>query len=334
MVNSSDGTVTLLEEDCVMHWDQPNLSVTPDFRSFATIHSTCQQPSDVWSGELVYEGEKAKKIEWRRLSRLNPLMEETLPLAKTQRIYYESVDGWRIDGLFTPPLTCKDGELPPLYVDVHGGPSGAECDYFDGITHLFAAAGFAVFKPNMRGSWGHGMVFADAVLGDMGGKDFQDILNGVEYLVEQGLVDGERVGIGGWSNGGFLTAWAVTQSKRFKAAMMGAGISDWLNMHAQTNIRDADMLLLAADPLKNPEVYHRHSPISYADCVTTPTLIMHGEDDPAVPVAQAYAFYRALRERDVPVELVVYPREGHGLSERAHWRDAMERHLQWLERHL
>jgi dipeptidyl aminopeptidase/acylaminoacyl peptidase len=178
------------------------------------------------------------------------------------------------------------------------------------------------------------MAFADAVLGDMGGKDFQDILNGIEYLVKEGLVDGERVGIGGWSNGGFLTAWAVTHSKRFKAAMMGAGISDWLNMHAQTNIRDADILLLAADPLKNPEVYHRHSPITYADRVTTPTLILHGENDPAVPVAQAYAFYRALQERNVPVELVVYPREGHGLSERAHLRDSLERHLRWLERYL
>jgi len=334
MIDSNDGTVTLLEEDFVMQWDQPRLSVTPDCRNFAITHSNCRQPSDVWSGELIYEGEKPQSVQWKRLSRLNPLVEETLPLAATQRIHYTSVDGWRIDGLFTPPLTHKDGVLPPLYVDVHGGPSGAECDYFDGSTHFFAAAGFAVFKPNMRGSWGHGMAFADAVLGDMGGKDFQDILNGVEYLVEQGLVDGARVGIGGWSNGGFLTAWAVTQCQRFKAAMMGAGISDWLNMHAQTNIRDADILLLAADPLKNPEVYHRHSPITYADRVTTPTLIMHGEDDPAVPVAQAYAFYRALRERDVPVELVVYPREGHGLSERAHWRDSMERHLHWLEQYL
>jgi dipeptidyl aminopeptidase/acylaminoacyl peptidase len=355
VLDSSVGTITLLEEDFVMQWDQPTLSTTPDRRCFATIHSDSRHPQDAWFGELTYllsdrlsgartkfvgglsitaEGDKPGGIQWRRLSRLNPIAEETLALSATERISYESVDGWRIDGLFTPPLTRKNDALPPLYVDVHGGPSGAECDFWDGVTQLFAAAGYAVFKPNMRGSWGHGMAFADAVLGDMGGKDFQDILNGVEYLVKQGLVDGNRVGIGGWSNGGYLTAWAVTQTNRFKAAMMGAGISDWHNMHAQSNIADADVLLLAADPLADSEVYRKHSPITYAGRVTTPTLILHGEDDPFVPVAQAYAFYRALRERNVPVELVVYPREGHGLSERAHFRDAIERHLRWLERYL
>ena len=334
IIDSSDGTINLLDADFVMQWDQPTLSTTPDRRCFATIHSTSRQPSDAWFGELTYENDMPKGIQWRRLSRLNPIAEETLALATTERIHYESVDGWRVDGLFTPPLVRKDDALPPLYVDVHGGPSGAESDGFDGVAQFFASAGYAVFKPNMRGSWGHGMAFADAVLGDMGGKDFQDILNGVEYLVQQGKVDGNRVGIGGWSNGGYLTAWVVTQTNRFKAAMMGAGISDWHNMHAQTNIADADILLLAADPLENPEVYRQHSPITYAAHVTTPTLILHGEDDPAVPVAQAYAFYRALRERNVPVELVVYPREGHGLNELAHLRDALERHLRWLEKYL
>ncbi len=185
----------------------------------------------------------------------------------------------------------------------------------------------------MRRSWGHGLAFADAVIGDMGGKDFQDILNGVEYLVKQGMVDGNRIAIGGWSNGGYLAAWAVTQTNRFRAAVMGAGISDWHNMHAQSGIPDADVLLLAADLLENSEVYRRHSPITYAGRVTTPTLILHGENDPAVPVAQAYAFYRALHERNVPVELVVYPREGHGVSERAHVIDSLERQLRWLERY-
>ncbi len=149
-----------------------------------------------------------------------------------------------------------------------------DTDWYRGQIGVIAA-GYAVFRPNMRGSWGHGTAFADAVLGDMGGKDFQDILNGVEYLVREGLVDGSRIGIGGRSNGGYLTAWAVTQSNRFKAAMMGAGISDWHNMHAQTNIADADILLLAADPLENPEVYRKHSPMTYAGRVTTPTLILH-----------------------------------------------------------
>lgn len=334
LLDVREGTVTVLTEDFVMQGDQPQLAITPDQRFCATIHSTGQQPSDVWFGTLNHAGNLPDGIEWKRLSRLNPLMEETLEMAKTERIRYASVDGWQIDGLFTPPLTMQTGQLPPLYIDVHGGPSGAFCDSWFAFTHLYTARGFAVFRPNMRGSWGQGIAFADAVLGDMGGKDLQDILNGVEYLAQQGKIDSNRVCIGGWSNGGYLSACAVTQSNRFRAAMVGAGITDWHNMHAQSNIPDADILLLAATPLEQPEVYHQCSPITYAQRVTTPTLILHGEADPCVPVAQAYAFHRALSERHVPVECVVYPREGHGLAERDHQRDATERQLRWFERYI
>jgi dipeptidyl aminopeptidase/acylaminoacyl peptidase len=334
LLDSSDGTITLLEADFVMQGDQPELTMTPDRRICATIHSTAQLPLDVWSGQLTYLYEKPTGIAWQRLSRLNPLIEETVELARTERINYTSLDDWRIDGLFTPPTKAPTNALPPLYVEVHGGPSATDCDGWFANTHLLAAHGFAVFRPNMRGSWGRGLDFADAVVGDMGGKDFQDILNGIEYLVTEGRVDGQRICIGGWSNGGFLSAWAVTQSRRFRAAMVGAGITDWHNMHAQTNTPDADAFLLASNALKQPETYRQHSPITYAEQVTTPTLILHGEDDPIVPVAQAYTFYRALQERHVPVECVIYPREGHGLAERDHLRDALERILKWLEQHI
>ncbi len=334
LLDTRDGTTTLLAEDFVMQRDQPWLALTPDRRFCATIHSTSRQPSDIWFGTLNYAGELPNGIEWKRLSRLNPLIEETLEMASTERIRYESVDGWQIDGLFTAPLKTRDGELPPLYVQVHGGPSGTSCDVFYAFTHFWAQQGFAVFLPNMRGSWGQGMAFADAVLGDMGGKDLQDILNGVEYLVQQGKVDGNRVCIGGWSNGGYLSACAVTQSNRFRAAMVGAGITDWHNMHAQSNIPDADVILLATTPLEQPEVYRQCSPITYAQRVTTPTLILHGEDDPCVPVAQAYAFYRALCERNIPTECVVYPREGHGVGEHDHARDSTERQLRWFKQHI
>ncbi|MGH2507543.1 MAG: prolyl oligopeptidase family serine peptidase [Ktedonobacteraceae bacterium] len=334
LLDMREGTSTVLVDDFIMQWDQPRLIMTPDRHFCATIHSTSQQPNDIWLGTLSYAEDLPNGIEWKRLSRLNSLIEETLEMVKSERIRYESVDGWLVDGLFTPALHTQAGQLPPLYVDVHGGPSGASCDNWDVSTHIYAARGFATFVPNMRGSWGQGMAFADAVLGDMGGKDLQDILNGVEYLVQQGKVDGNRVCIGGWSNGGYLSACAVTQSKRFRAAMVGAGISDWHNMHAQSNIPDADILLLGATPLEQPETYHQRSPITFAQNVTTPTLILHGEDDPCVPVAQAYAFYRALLERNVPVECVVYPREGHGVSERDHLRDSIERQLHWFERHI
>ncbi len=333
LLDSSNSSITLLEKDFVMQRDMPALSVTPDHHYCATLHSSAQIPHEVWSGTLNFADGLPQSIEWRRLTHLNTLAEEVLPRVETERIRYSSVDGQLVDGIFTPSPKKEGNLLPPLYINVHGGPSGAECDYWAGLDRVYLAAGYAILRPNYRGSWGQGMAFADAVFGDMGGKDLQDILSGIDYLAQTGKIDGNKVVIAGWSNGGYLSAWAVTQTDRFKAAMMGAGISDWHNMHAQTNIPDADMLLLNADPLEHPEVYHRASPITFAGRVKTPTLILHGENDPACPIAQAYTFYRALRERNVPVECVVYPREGHGLSEHDHVRDATERQLRWFEKY-
>ena len=334
LLDVADGTGHVLEEDFVMLRDQPWLAITPDRRRFAVIHSTGQQPSDIWSGTLTFVNDQPASIVWKKLSRLNALLEETIATMPTERISYQSIDGQRIDGLFTPPLHVQDGALPPLYVEVHGGPSAADCDHWYDSTHIFTGQGYAVFRLNYRGSWGQGAAFADSVMGDMGGKDLQDILSGVEYLVQQRKVDGGRVCIGGWSNGGYLTAWAVTQTNRFRAAMMGAGISDWLNQHAQSNIPDADVMMIGADPLEDGDAYRRRSPITFASRVTTPTLILHGEDDPCVPVAQAYAFYRALRERNVPVECVIYPREGHGVAEHDHFRDVFDQILRWFEKYV
>jgi dipeptidyl aminopeptidase/acylaminoacyl peptidase len=220
-------------------------------------------------------------------------------------------------------------------VDVHGGPSWAWLDDFgDSLTQLFAAAGYAVLRPNVRGSWGRGVAFADAVICDMGDKDLQDILSGVDYLVEQGMVDSQRVAIVGGSYGGFMAAWAVTQTNRFKTAIMIAGVSDFHSFHAQSRINDWDMRFLGGNPLDQPELYREHSAITFASRVQTPTLIIHGEVDQDVPINQAHAFYHALRECHVPVEFVIYPREPHGILEREHLRDFEERILKWLERYL
>lgn len=315
---------------------QPRLSASDDLRAFATIHADHESPGDVWLGERSGEDGGNEKITWRRLTRLNPLIEETVAVSPPRRIEYEGADGWRIEALYTPPANPPtDGTPPPLILNVHGGPTSAFRDAFgDNWSQLLAAAGFAVLSPNIRGSIGRGVAFADAVLGDMGGKDFQDALAGVDHVVAQGLADGERVGILGWSYGGFMVAWAVSQTTRFKAAVMGAGICDFHSFHAQTNIPDWDSRFLAANPSENPQAYRDRSAITFAARVTTPTLIVHGEQDPCVPVNQAYAYYRALRERDVPTELAVYPREGHGFRERDHLRDFHTRMVGWFKRHV
>jgi dipeptidyl aminopeptidase/acylaminoacyl peptidase len=335
ILSENDGTITPLVRDFVMSVFWPCLSTTSDVLRFATTHANQQHPSDVWFGEITMNGDTGADINLKRLTRLNPIAEETFALTPSERISYQSVDGWRIDALFTPPLERKSDTPPPLVVYVHGGPSWAWLDVFGSPwTQTLASAGYAILRANIRGSWGRGVAFADAVIGDMGGKDFQDLLVGVDYLVERGLVDGDRVAIAGGSYGGFMAAWAITQTTRFKAAIMAAGISDFHSFHAQSRIFDWDMRFLGGSPLEHPELYRERSAITYAARVKTPTLIVHGENDEDVPVNQAHAFYRALRERNVPVEFVIYPREGHGLSEREHRKDCEERILRWFERYL
>jgi dipeptidyl aminopeptidase/acylaminoacyl peptidase len=326
----------------------PRLSTTPDGSRFVAIHCDASHPLDLWLGELNAKNGKngnasspADTITWRQRTRMNPLAEETLTLAPSRRIAYEGADGWRIEGFFTPPLDARRGTPPPLVLFVHGGPTSAYRESYlqtvaisERTVQLLAAAGFAVLWVNPRGSIGRGVAFADAVLGDPGGKDYEELMRGVDYVVAQGWADGDRTGIFGWSYGGFMTAWTVTQTPRFKAAVMGAGVCDFHSFHAQSNIPDWDMRVLAADPLERPDWYRQRSAITFAARVATPTLILHGEADPSVPVNQAYAFYRALRERDVPAELAVYPGEGHGVRDREHLRDLFARLLRWFEAYL
>ncbi len=332
LLDEATGKTTPLQADFVIgDAFQSRLSPAADMRRVAVTHSTPERPFDVFVGDV-----QGKAISWRRLSRFNPIAEETFAVQQSQRISYPSVDGWRIEALFHPPAVKRFDGKPPLVLVVHGGPSGAHTDMWGGrnFTQILTSAGYAALRPNPRGSMGRGVAFADAVLGDMGGKDLQDVLRGVEYVIEQGWADPARVAIIGWSYGGFMTAWAVTQTTRFKAAMMGAGVSDFHSFHAQTNIQDWDMRSLMAEPNERPEAYRARSAITFAKHVTTPTLILHGEKDPCVPVNQAYGFYQALVERKVPTELVVYPREGHGVQERDHVKDMEERILRWLGTYL
>ncbi len=333
------GPIQPLATGCVMGdgaW--PRISATADGARFAAVRTNLETPPDIWLGEVGTNGnDGAGAVAWRRLTRLNPVQEETLALAPTEVVSYEGADGWRIDALLTLPRDLKRGTPPPLIVLVHGGPSAANRAIWGaGVTWVqqWAAAGFAVLQPNFRGSLGRGVAFADAILGDMGGKDLEDVLLGAEHLVRTGRVDGERMGIMGWSYGGFASTWAVTQTTRFKAAVVGAGISDFHSFHAQSNIPDWDRRFLRANLAEDPDAYRARSAITFVRRVTTPTLLVHGEQDPCVPVNQAYAFHRALRERGVPAELVVYPREGHGLAEREHLRDLCQRMLGWWERYL
>ena len=181
------------------------------------------------------------------------------------------------------------------------------CSWHD-WSQLLAVAGYAVVLPNFRGGSGHGNAFSTAVLGNPG-VEFDDVEAVIASAVDAGITDPERLGIGGWSNGGFLTAWAVTHTDRFRAAVMGAGVSSWPTMSMTSDVPTFSGDVAGGSPWSAaPGNSIEHSPITYADRVTTPLLMLHGQDDVRVPLSQSIGMHRALRGRDLPVELVVYPR--------------------------
>jgi dipeptidyl aminopeptidase/acylaminoacyl peptidase len=219
---------------------------------------------------------------------------------------------------------------------LHGGPYwrfGDDLQLGWGLPgQWLAAAGYAVFCPNPRGGLGHGAEFARSVRGAVGIADWPDVEAGLDRLVDEGVADPERLALGGWSQGGYMTAWGVTQTARFRAGVMGAGVSDWGMMVAESDVPTFEASLGGSAGWEGPGP-HRHdelSPISYAHRVTTPTLILHGEEDERVPVGQARFFARALRAHGVEFELVSYPREPHAIGERNHLLDLLRRWREWL----
>ncbi|WP_329321524.1 S9 family peptidase [Streptomyces sp. NBC_01262] len=257
-----------------------------------------------------------------------------------ERLTWRAADGLALDGLLLlpPGRTREDGPFP-LLVLLHGGPYGRYADQLQFNSHLapqwFADAGFAVLLPNPRGSEGRGPAFAASVLGDLGGAELGDVLAGVDPLVADGTADPARLSVAGWSHGGYLAAWAAARTDRFRAAVVGAGIADWGLQSGVGELGREDAALVGSAGWDGPgqRPHDTVSPVRYAKDITAPVLILHGEDDTNVPVAQATYLHRALRVHGIPHELAVYPGEGHALTGRASQEDAMRRARDFLLRH-
>ncbi len=262
-----------------------------------------------------------------------------------ERLSYQASDGLELDGLLILPPGRSRADGPfPLVTWVHGGPGARYADEFllgpRSPGQWLATAGYAVFLPNPRGGVGHGCDFAAAVVrsagGAVGGADWGDIVSGIDLLIAEGVADPGRLGIGGVSYGGFMAAWAIGQTGRFKAAMVDAGISDWGTLVATNEFGTMDAALGGSCGWEGtgPHPHDQVSPISFASKIRTPVLIVHGEDDTNVPVGQAIYFHRALSWFGVEHELVIYPREGHRFVERNHQLDLLRRTRAWFERWL
>lgn len=296
----------------------------------ALVRSRGTEPAEVWAGSPTKELKKLSNHHDRLRG---------IRFGEQEAFLWKAPDGVELDGLFVRPPDARPGPLPTVVL-VHGGPYGMWAPGFNlgALTWIqwLATAGFAVLAPNPRGGAGHGHAFAAAVRGDVGGADFADIMAGVDTAIERGLADPDRLGIGGWSQGGFMTGWAVSQTDRFKAGVMGAGVSDWGMMTLTSDVPRFEAELGGDRPWDGvgPHQADRLSPISYAANVKTPLLILHGQNDARVPVSQAIGFERALRGRGFPVELVTYPREPHGIGEVAHQKDVLRRVRAWYRRFL
>lgn len=271
---------------------------------------------------------------WRTLTSFNAEVREELAwYPEVRELEWAGVGDLPIRGLFMEP----GGEPPfPTVVMIHGGPTWAWKYAFDpGYALPLAAAGFAVFLPNYRGSTGRGQGFTQLNVGDPAGAEFEDVLRGVDRCVELGLTIPDRVGVTGASYGGYLTGWAVCTTDRFAAGVMVSGIVDMLSCHLTCNHAFSEFIFQGdhRDPDKLA-LFMERSPITHAANARTPTLILHGSEDQCTPLGQAEELYQALVLNRTPTELVVYPREGHGFREREHAADAMRRTVDWFERYL
>ncbi len=310
-------------------WQQFSMNSAGD--SLALVREGPHDPPEVWSAQVVGEA-----IEWRQLTRVNSNA-ASFAFGAMDKIHWKSRDNKEIQGYLIKPAHYKPNAKYPLVVWVHGGPAGNYGPRFYALrsyAQLLAANGIAVFLPNPRGSYGWGAVFTEANLGDLGGKDWLDIMAGIDYCVAQGWADKDRLGLAGWSYGGYLAAWGITQSKRFKAALVGAGITNWLSYHGTSDLPEWDRIALNASPYQRGGTFDKFTPLHFVNRIKTPTLIVHGEKDRVVPVGQGYEFYRALKDLSVETELVVYPREGHGILEKEHQLDLMRRVVDWFKKRL
>jgi dipeptidyl aminopeptidase/acylaminoacyl peptidase len=318
-------------EDGIVGTTSFTASITPttDGAGFAAVRDTVGKPPEIYFKESRPDGR------WRTVTRLNRTVRAGFAeYPEVHPIRWHGPGRLLLEGLVLLPRDRR-GRLP-MVVDIHGGPSWAAKYAFDpGYAVPLAAAGYAVFLPNYRGNAGWGQDFARLNIGDPAGAEFADILRGIDRCVADGIADPGRLGVTGASYGGYLTAWAVATTSRFGAAVMVSGISNQWSSHYSCNHDFSEFIV--GGPL-HKDRYRRiaidRSPLFRLGNPTAATLIIHGSEDRCTPLGQAQEFYSALLEKGGTAELVVYPREGHGLRERDHRRDAWRRTLAWFDRWL
>ena len=316
----------------------PILSATADRSLFVFAANNADRAPEIFAARPSASGTQGSSTEFPglvQLSHINdgikPSWGPTVSLAWTN-------DSLHIQGWLVLPANYDPAKKYPLIVEVHGGPAAAAIPRW-GLNWPFSPAvlselGYFVLQPNPRGSYGQGEAFTQANRKDFGYGDLRDILAGVDAAIAHYSVDPNRIGLDGWSYGGFMTMFALTQTHRFRVAVAGAGISDWLSYYGENSIDQWMIPFFGASVYDDPQVYARSSAINFIKTVTTPALLLVGDRDGECPAPQSFEYWHALHDLGIPTQLVVYPNEGHGLSDPAHRRDVLERAIDWFARYL
>jgi dipeptidyl aminopeptidase/acylaminoacyl peptidase len=302
-----------------------NFSLSRDGHTAAAVQANWEHPPEVWAGPIG---------DWKQITHANTSHHPEWGQAKS--IDWSS-DGASVQGWLLYPHDFDASKRYPMVVSIHGGPANWNSPHWPGANFdlsILSALGYFVFYPNPRGSYGQGEPFTHANVKDFGYGDLRDILAGVDAVLKTAPVDPDRLGVAGWSYGGYMTMWTVTQTHRFKAAVSGAGISDWLSYYGENSIDQWMIPYFGASVYDDPAVYAKSSPITYIKNVQTPTLIVVGERDGECPAPQSYEFWHALETVHVPTQLVVYPGEGHAFRQPDHKRDVIERTVNWFNQYL
>ncbi len=307
----------------------PNFAVSRDGKFAAAERSTFETPPEMWAGPIG---------DWHQLTSNNSGI--TASWGKAENLEWTN-DSFNIQGWLLSPAKVESGRKYPIVVLIHGGPSSAEVPEWPasfGMPRAIIAAlssrGYYVLMPNPRGSYGQGEEFTRANVKDFGAGDLRDILAGVDAAIKKYPVDPARLGVTGWSYGGYMTMWTVTQTNRFRGAVAGAGVGNWQSYYGQNLIDQWMIPFFGASVYDDPAVYEKSSPIHYIKKVKTPTLVIVGERDAECPSSQSYEFWHALKTLGVPTQLIVYPGEGHLFIKPANQADRMDQTVAWFDKYL
>lgn len=303
----------------------PYISFSQDAKTNAVVRQSFASPPEIWAGPVG---------NWKQLTHRNSALKPQWGEAKS---LHWKTDIGEVQGWLIYPSEFDPAKKYPLVVDVHGGPAWAYTPGWPSQwSYSFAlpAEGYFLLMPNPRGSYGQGEKFVRANVKDYGYGDFRDIFAGVDEAIRVAPIDPHRLGITGWSYGGYMTMWAVTQTNRFSAAVAGAGVANWLSYTGENKIDQWMMPYFGSTVYDDPAVYAKSSPINFIKNVKTPTLIVVGDRDGECPSPQSYEFWHALKTLGVPTQFVIYPNEGHMFVNPEHSRDVMDRTIAWFNRYL